>query len=149
VIELKQEQRDVTECRQMTVEDFLKVMEMNVDIYPEFNELTDEQKRYLAFVNINTGEAVSFFRNDQFLGLGGIRYIGIGEAWILTTPEMIAKGKIHNHGNLLRESRKIFKKVSDEHHLWRVFADSSISETFLEHCGFERRPKGYCWTRTE
>ena len=131
------------EIRPMTVGDFLLVMELNAEIYPEFAELPDEQKRYLANVNIATGTAQSFFEEGKLVAVGGIRYAGVGEAWLITPPQVR-----ENRGlSLLKETRKMFIETRNEHNLWRVFAESKISETFLKHLDFKPHPQGFVWTR--
>jgi len=128
----------------MTVEDFLSVMGLNADVYPEFAELLDEQKKYLANVNIATGTAQSFFEDGKLVAVGGIRCVGVGEAWMISSPQIR-----DNRGlSLLKETRRNFIETRDKHNLWRVFAESKISETFLKHLGFEAHPQGFVWTRT-
>jgi len=128
----------------MTVEDFLLVMELNAEIYPEFAELPDEQKRYLANVNIITGSAKSYFEDGRLIGVGGIRFIGIGEAWLITPPAIRSERGL----SLFNDTEKLFVKMIDDNNLWRVFAESKISETFLKRMGFKCHPQGYVWTRT-
>lgn len=131
------------EIHPMKVEEFLLVMELNADVYPEFAKLPDEQKRYLANVNIITGKAQSFFEDGRLVGVGGIRYVGIGEAWMISPPEIR-----DNKGlSLLKETRRTFIAMRDEHNLWRVFAESKLSETFLKHLEFKKHPEGQVWTR--
>jgi hypothetical protein len=129
----------------MTAEDYLLVMEQNIEVYPEWDKLTDEQKRHIAAVNISTGTAQSFFEDGRLVGVGGIRFRGIGEAWLITPPYI----RDHRAKSLFREARRVFKKNRDELNLWRIFATSRISKTFLRHLGFKRSPRTFCWMRTE
>lgn len=129
--------------RQMQIEDFLVIMELSANIYPEFDGLPDEQKRYLANLNIITGEAQSFFEDGRLVGVGGIRYVGLGEAWMITPPEIRENRSL----SLLKETRRVFIKMRDDHNLWRIFAESKISKTFLKHLEFEAHPQGFVWTR--
>ena len=131
------------EVRQMLIEDFLLVMELNSDIYPEYDELSAEHKRYLANVNIVTGEAKSFFDDGILIGIGGIRHIGLGEAWMITPPKTREEKSLW----LLRETRNTFTKIRDENNLWRVFATSKISENFLRHLDFKEQKGVLIWTR--
>ncbi len=131
----------------MTAEDFLIVMAANADMYPnsvysQFAALSQEYKRYLANVNIATGEAKSFYADGKFIGSSGIRYVGIGEAWLATMPETRERPLL-----LLKEAKRFFKESRDDHNLWRVFANGGISMTFMEHLGFEKHENGVCWTR--
>lgn len=131
------------EVRPMEIRDFLLVMELNADVYPEFARLPDEQKKCLANVNITTGTAQSFFEDGKLVAVGGIRFIGIGEAWLLTPPKIRKDRTL----SLLKETRKTFIKTRDKHNLRRVYATSRISENFLSHLGFETHPQGFVWTK--
>ena len=106
--------------------------------------LTEEQKRYLANVNIITGTAESFYENGRLVGVGGIRHIGVGEAWMITPPDVRGKRSL----SLFRKTKETFTKTRDDLNLWRCFAESKISDNFLNHLGFEPNPKGLVWTRT-
>ena len=128
----------------MPVDDLLLLMEQNASIYHEFAALEAEQKRQVANLNILTGTAESFFEDGRLVGVGGIRYVGLGDAWLITPPD------IRNRGlSLLREARRVFTETCDEHNLRRVVATSKISETFLKHLGFmEPDNKILVWDRT-
>ncbi len=135
------------EVRQMTTEDFLIVMAANADMYPnsiysEFAVLSNEHKRYFANINITTGEAKSFFDDGKLVCSSGIRYVGVGEAWLATMPETRDKPFL-----LLREAKRFFKECRDNHNLWRVFANGGISGNFMKHLSFEKHENGVVWTR--
>ena len=130
--------------RQMTPEDFLIIMKMNAHIYRDFDELSYEHKKYIANLNIITGEAQSFFEDGKLVGVGGIKYIGIGEGWLITPPEI----REQNGLSLFKETHKFFIKTRDDKNLWRVFAETSISENFLKRLDFKPHPHGLVWTRT-
>jgi hypothetical protein len=132
------------EKRPMKIEDFLLIMEQNAGVYPWYDNLVDEQKRCVANMNIITGTAESFFEDGQLVGVGGIRFAGIGEAWMIVPPDIRDKRKL----SLLRETKNTFIRTRDEKNLWRCFAESKISDNFLKHIGFEPNPKGLVWTRT-
>ena len=128
----------------MKIEDFLAVMGANSDIYPEFAKLSDELKKYVANVNIITGEARSLYEDGRLIGVFGVRFVGIGEAWMITSPETRERRSLW----LLKHSRREMIRMRDENQLWRIFAESRVSETFLKHLEFEPNPKGFVWTRT-
>ncbi len=128
----------------MAIEDFMLIMKQNPGIYSDYDILAEDQKRYVANINIVTGTAQSFFEDEHLVGVGGIRHIGIGEGWFLTPPEIREKRSL----SLLREARSTFIRDRDEHNLWRCFAESMISDNFLKHLKFEPKPKGFSWTRT-
>ena len=124
----------------MKIQDFIKVMDANKGIWPEWDSYTQSQKEYLARVNICTGTAESFYDGDRLYGVMGVRYIGIGEAWGVTLPD-------DRRPTLLRKARGVFNRMADDKNLWRVFAESKISEHFLEHLGFERNSGMHIWLR--
>ena len=130
--------------QQMTVEDFLQVMAANKGLWPEFDALTDEQKLFVAKVNILTGTAYSYFKDGEFWGVGGIRYIGIGEAWLIGSPQT-RKQLTMEEFNFIKET---FEQERNEKNLWRVFAESRISQTFLKRLGFVAHQGYHVWTRT-
>lgn len=132
------------EIHPMKIEDFLLVMAQNADIYPEFDELSDPEKRCLANLNIIMGTAESFFEDGRFVGVGGIRYVGIGEAWMMTPPTIREERRV----SLLKKTKEIFAKTRDEHNLWRIFGTSKISENFLRHLGFKKDESVHIWTRS-
>lgn len=133
----------MTEIHPMTVEDFLLLMELNADIYPEFAALPDEKKIYLANINIDYGTARALYEDGRLFGVGGIRFIGVGEGWLITSPHI----RNNRSKSLLRETKRIFEQDREEQGLWRIFATSKISENFLLHLGFKDQEKVLIWTR--
>jgi hypothetical protein len=127
----------------MKIEDFLAVMAENSEIYPEFAKLPDEQQRYIANVNIITGEAKSIYEDGRLVAVCGVRFLGVGEAWMITPANIRSERKL----SLLKHSRQEMIRMRDENDLWRIFAESRISKTFLKHLEFEPHPQGYVWTR--
>jgi len=128
----------------MTVEEFIFVMDRNPSIYPHYDALSDEQKRIMAHLNICTGTAETFFDDQgRVFGVGGIRFVGMGEAWFITPPES-RDMKL----SLFREVSQQFKRIRDEKNLWRVFSESHISENFLRHLGFEKQEGIHVWNRS-
>lgn len=128
----------------MTVEDYLLLMELNAEVYPQFEKLPDEQKRQYVNMNIISGSAYSLFDDGRLFTVGGIRYKGIGEAWMITPPQVRDEKKL----SLLKEVRANFVRDRDRHNLWRIFAEKTIPGSFLEHLEFRPQPDGYVWTRT-
>jgi len=125
----------------MTVEDFLEVMAANAEVYTEFAALPDEQKRLMANGNIATGTAETFREDGKIVGVGGIRHIGIAEAWFITPPAIRKKPL-----KLLRQVRKSLEQIRTDKQLWRIFAASKISENFLKHLGFAKNEDFHVWT---
>lgn len=132
------------EAKNMKIEDFLLVMAANSHIYTEFAELADEVQRYVANVNIVTGEARSLYEDGRLVAVCGVRFVGIGEAWMITPPDIRDGRKL----SLLRHSKREMIRMRDENNLWRIFAESRISKTFLKHLEFQPHPEGHVWTRT-
>jgi len=125
----------------MTIEDFLTIMAANRGIWPQYDQMPEEQKRFLAHVNICTGTAESYFDDEgNLFGMGGIRYTGIGEAWFLTVPE-------RRRPVLFRTVARNFERIRDDKNLFRIFAESKISEHFLQELGFEKQQGMHIWTR--
>ncbi len=133
----------ITEVRQMIVEDMLLIMELNADMYPEFAALSEEHKRQLINVNILSGEAKSYFENGRLVGVAGIKFVGVGEAWLITPPNVRSAQGLE----LFNDTKDLFVKMRDDNHLWRIFADDTISGVFLKRLGFKPNPKNYVWTR--
>ena len=124
----------------MQIEEFLLVMGRNAAIYPEFAALPEQQKRLIAHVNICTGTAESFFDEEgRLFGVGGIRYLGLGEGWFITNPE-------YRTPALLRLVTENFTRIIHDKNLWRVFAETRISPNFLRHLNFEKNEM-YIFTR--
>ncbi len=126
----------------MQVDDFLHVMMQNAHIYPEFHALPDEQKRLIANGNIVTGTAETYREDGEIYCVGGIRHIGIGECWFITPPAARTHPK-----KLLRVVRATFERIRENEGLWRVYAESKISENFLRHFGFHAEPGMHVWVR--
>lgn len=131
------------EKRQMTVEDFLAIMDANKETFPDFATLPKEAKIMVANVNICTGTAYSYYKEGKFWGVGGIRYTGLGEAWLIGMPET-RKELIMPEFYFIKDE---FRRQRDELNLWRIFAENRISEDFLRHLGFEKKDNILVWTR--
>ena len=137
----------------MTTEEFLSVMADNADLFTEFAALSQVEKENKAKLNIITGPAEAFRDADgRLLGVGGIRIIGVAEAWLITPPDIRShpdyQKRRFQFEEFLRITQEKFKKMCDEHNLWRVFATASLSAKFLEQLGFKKAEKNLVWTRT-
>lgn len=118
----------------MTKDDFLIVMEANADYYPEYDALPMAKKLRIAQLNIDTGTAESFYIEGELVAVGGIRYVGLGEAWMISFPTIRSDRK----KTLFAETKQTLIQTQADQKLWRIFASSRISEHFLEHLGFEK-----------
>jgi len=127
----------------MTIEDFITVMLANKEQYPEFAILTRPQQEFLANLNIITGVSESCYEDGKLIGVSGMRYIGIGEIWGMCLPEIRNDKKFL----MLKQAKKDFVKIRDELNLWRVFADSTLSDNFLKHLGFNKSSSNLIWTK--
>ena len=95
----------------------------------------------MAEGNVAYGVAETYLdKEGNILGVAGVRYIGIGESWLVTLPD-------ERRPTLLRTVRKLFAKVMAENNLWRVFAESRLSTAFLTHLGFKKHEGTYVWER--
>lgn len=131
--------------RNMEIEDYLKVMEQNAHIFHEYASMSLETKQFLAKVNMITGTAKTFIdEHGDVFGCAGIHYVGVGEAWCITPPNI----RDDRRFALLREAKRFFKEQRDSLNLWRIYAANYISQTYLEHLGFEKANNLSIWTRT-
>jgi N-acetylglutamate synthase-like GNAT family acetyltransferase len=127
--------------RQMKPEEFVFVMDQNKDAYPEWATLSEERKRFIAEGNLVYGVAETYLDPEgNIVGVSGVRYVGIGEAWLITLPDA-------RRPSLLRTVKKLFANVMKENNLWRVFAETRFSQGFLTHLGFKKYEGTYVWER--
>lgn len=129
----------------MTIEQFLEVMKANAEVFPEFDALLEPQKRFLAEINIASGLAQSYFEDDKLIGVFGLRYVGIGEVWGISIPELRKDKKL----TLFKTAREAFNKAVKELNLWRCFAKPTLSEKFLSLLGFNESETMMTWSRKE
>jgi hypothetical protein len=122
----------------MTVEDFVFVMKQNIAIYP----YSDEELRQAAILNIHTGVAETYLEDGEVVGVGGIRYMGIGEGWFISLPQKRTPA-------MLRVIAKQFARIRKAKNIWRIFAESKISENFLRHLGFAKQDGIHIWTSAD
>ena len=127
----------------MKTGDFVKVMRPNESIYPAYASLSEGTKYKIGLLNQTAGTADSFFDGDRLIGVGGIRLMGLAEAWMISIPEIRdAQPKL-----LFSKAKAVMDATIRANNLWRIFASSRISENFLEHLGFEH--DGNFLVRTE
>jgi len=131
--------------KMMTIDDFIKAMSPNENYYPEYAQLSEQDKRLVAKINLDTGIAESHFLDGKLIGVTGIRERGIGEAWFVVLPEIRNEHKFL----LFRQTKLTLPRLRDAMNLWRLYATSRISENFLLHLDFENGEKIFKWTRTE
>ena len=87
-----------------------------------------------ARMNMVSGPAYSAFHNGELLGCGGIRNLGIGEAWAIYTE----KAKEHKR-ELLKQSRMWLDKMMRDERIWRVWSETpeiEANHNFLKHLNF-------------
>ena len=138
----------------MTTEEFLEVMADNADLFPEFAALPQQQQEAMANTNIVTGPAQAFRdTNGRLVGVGGIRIIGVAEAWLITPKDIRSHPDYQKRraqfAEFLRITQDAFKRMCDENSLWRVYATGKLSTNFLEQIGFEQIDKTLVWSRKE
>ena len=130
--------------RPMNVVDYVKMMDANVHLYPEWAQLSDENKTFTALHMIKFGSAEGIFDGDECVGVQGILQLGVGEAWMVVTPEIR-----ENRFQLLRHSVDSFKRLRDIDGYLKVFTGDPLSNTFLKHLGFEQEARAHIWQRKE
>ena len=87
-----------------------------------------------ARLNEVSGPAYSAFHNGELLGCGGIRHLGIGEAWAIYTE----KAKEHRK-ELLRQSRLWLDKMMRDEKIWRLWSEApENNQNFLKHMSFRK-----------
>lgn len=87
-----------------------------------------------ARLNQISGPAYSAFLNDKLVACGGVRIVGVGEAWALYSPEAL-KHKI----KLLKHSRIWLDNMTRNESLWRIWSECpepKPNQNFLEHMNF-------------
>jgi len=130
----------------MTKEEFFEIMDDNSSEFPEFAAMSQEEKEQVANTNIITGPAEAFYDDDgRLAGVGGMRIVGVAEAWSITRKDIRESQK----KRLLRKHLEVMKRFCDEHGLWRVFAVGNLSTNFLKHLGFEKTENTLMWSRKE
>ena len=97
----------------------------------------DESKRPEANLNQSAGSAYSLFLDKELIACGGVRIYGVGEMWLVTNDECRKK----HIKTILRASREQIDLMVRENSLWRLLAETEISENFLEHLGFVKSKK--------
>ncbi len=142
----------MTSSKIMDTTEFLKIMAENASDFSEFAALSDTLKQKVAEVNLQTGCAEAFFwPNGKLVGVGGIRYKGVGEAWMIT-PRDIQSHPDHTRRqaqflDLLDVTKTNMQRMADENDLWQLYATGTLSTKFLEQIGFKRQDKTLVWTR--
>ena len=121
------------ESRPMTIDDYMNILDANAEVYPEVAILSDEHRRIVAELNVNSGASQAAYIDGRLVAIGGIRYVGLGEAWMASVPEMTESHK----KSIFRWSGKTLLRMKKQHHLWRIFAESRINGNFLKHLKFE------------
>ena len=101
----------------------------------------DPDLQELASLNQVSGPAYTLFDEDGKTPIlcGGVRVHGVGEAWVIASDKIRAEPKL-----LMRTVRQQMDRVIRENSLWRMWAGSEVSDTFLEHFDFVPRT-GFIW----
>jgi hypothetical protein len=129
----------------MEIEDFMAIIAQNKEHYPEYANLPEETKRFMAQLNISTGVAESYFDSEgKLFAVGGMRYCGVGEAWVLSTPQ----ARQSNALTLFKNTAANLKLLRDKLNLIKVYADADINSNFLEHLGFNKTNNTLLWIRS-
>ena len=95
----------------------------------------DETKWPQANLNQSSGPAFSLFEDGTLLGCGGVRVYGVGEPWCMFTKE----ARTNKKTTILKATKQQLDIMCREHKLWRLFAETTVSESFLEHLGFKKQ----------
>lgn len=126
----------------LKVEDLLRLMALNAEVYPEFDKLPPEYKKYICSINLLYGIAQSYFVDGKIVAVAGIRYLGVGEAWMVVPPDVSNSRNV----SLRKRLKTDFIRTRTEHNLCRIFTESRVSDPLLGDLGFRPQPDGYVWT---
>lgn len=91
-----------------------------------------------ARINLVTGPAYSAFLNNELVACGGVRVLGIGEAWALYDKKALEK-KL----SLLKHSKAWLNRIIRDEKLWRIWSECpepKPNQNFLEHMKFRQLP---------
>ena len=113
----------------------IKVVKFSVeDAYHILGNLDEVN---MGRLNQVSGPAYSLFHKGELLGCGGIRTVGIGEAWLMLTEE----AKKHKR-DLLTHCRMMIDKMMRDEKIWRVWSESPEdkpkNKNFLKKMGFRK-----------
>lgn len=97
----------------------------------------DESQRPNANLNQSAGPAYSLYLDKKLIACGGVRCYGVGELWLLTNDKYRQK----HIKEILKASRQQIDLMIRENHLWRLMAETKVSDNFLEHLGFVESEK--------
>ena len=97
----------------------------------------DESKRDAANLNQTAGPAYSLFLDKKLVACGGMRIYGVAELFLITSDEYRKK----HIKTILKASREQIDIMVRENHIWRLLAETKISDNFLKHLGFVESDK--------
>ena len=87
-----------------------------------------------GIVNLTSGPAFALVEDKCVLAIGGVRSLGIGQAWAHLGPE--AGGHIKS---VLETARAVLRESCARENLYRVYAEAPIDKpTWFEHLGFTK-----------
>ena len=95
----------------------------------------DRTNTEAANLNQIAGPAFTLIEDNRPIACGGYRIHGVAEAWCALGEQ--AKGK-----NLLTVIRRIKKEMDRQQRkeqLYKIYAENTESENFLEHLGFVKK----------
>ena len=114
----------------------------------EFRELQLEDCRIiLPHLNYNqsaanavSGPGWTYTINDEPVAAGGLRVLHVAEAWWMGNEQFLkeAKDSLAFQRFIIRNTRQRLKDLCEQEKIYRVWAESKISDHFVEAMGFKR-----------
>ena len=86
-----------------------------------------------------SGPAFTLMDGGQILAIGGVRVLGIGQAWALLAPGGEKRAK-----TILRTARAVIERSMASEKLYRVYAEASVDKpAWFKHLGFHTQDNIY------
>ena len=109
---------------------------MNVERFTldHYRALFGPEKINLGIVNQISGTAFALVEGKVVLAIGGVRSVGIGQAWAQLGPE--AKGHTKS---ILEAAREVMTESIAAENLYRIYAEAPVDfPDWFKHLGFTR-----------
>jgi hypothetical protein len=95
----------------------------------------DRTSSELAVLNQISGPAFTLVDGNEPIACAGYRIHGIAEAWCALSEEAKDKYLLM----VIRRMKKEMDKIQRKEQLYKIYAESDISDNFLEHLGFVKQ----------
>ncbi|MFH0826093.1 MAG: hypothetical protein V2B18_25360 [Pseudomonadota bacterium] len=97
-----------------------------------------------GMLSVVAGPAWALVEGKQVLAAGGVRTLGIGQAWALLAPAA-AQERLRS---IVRAAHTVLDQTIAHERLVRVYAEASVDAPhWFEHLGFVLAPEGKLYVR--